>query len=51
MLRFAVGFLMAAVIIAGIGALATHYLYGGLRIGPLAATARAPPRRRASSCP
>ncbi|MBM7478109.1 uncharacterized membrane protein (UPF0182 family) [Oerskovia jenensis] len=32
-LRFAVGFLMAAVIIAGIGALATHYLYGGLRIG------------------
>ncbi|MHA7132374.1 UPF0182 family membrane protein [Oerskovia turbata] len=32
-LRFAVGFLMAAVIIAGIGALATHYLYGGVRIG------------------
>ncbi|MFJ4108544.1 UPF0182 family membrane protein [Oerskovia enterophila] len=32
-LRFVVGFLMAAVIIAGIGALATHYLYGGLRIG------------------
>jgi uncharacterized protein len=32
-LRFAVGFLMAAVVIAGIGALATHYLYGGLRIG------------------
>jgi uncharacterized membrane protein (UPF0182 family) len=32
-LRFAVGFLMAAVIISGIGALATHYLYGGVRIG------------------
>ncbi|MBD5786933.1 UPF0182 family protein [Cellulosimicrobium terreum] len=32
-LRFVVSFLMAVVIIAGIAALATHYLYGGLRIG------------------
>ncbi|SDS76328.1 hypothetical protein SAMN04489860_2306 [Paraoerskovia marina] len=32
-LRFSVGFFMAIVIVAGIGALATHYLYGGLRIG------------------
>ncbi len=32
-LRFVVSFLMAVVIIAGIAAVATHYLYGGLRIG------------------
>lgn len=31
--RFLVSFLMAAVIISGIAAVATHYLYGGLRIG------------------
>lgn len=31
--RFVVSFLMAAVIISGIAAVATHYLYGGLRIG------------------
>lgn len=31
--RFAVSFLMAAVVIAGIAALATQYLYGGLRFG------------------
>ncbi|MCB7136613.1 UPF0182 family membrane protein [Cellulosimicrobium marinum] len=33
MLRFVVSFLMAVVIISGIAALATHYLYGGVRIG------------------
>ncbi len=32
-MRFVVSFLMAAVIISGIAAVATHYLYGGLRIG------------------
>jgi uncharacterized membrane protein (UPF0182 family) len=32
-LRFVVSFLMAVVIISGIAAVATHYLYGGLRIG------------------
>ncbi len=32
-IRFVVSFLMAVVIVAGIAALATHYLYGGLRIG------------------
>ncbi|QTE30025.1 UPF0182 family membrane protein [Pengzhenrongella sicca] len=32
-LRFVVSFLMAVVFLAGIGALATHYLYGGIRIG------------------
>jgi uncharacterized membrane protein (UPF0182 family) len=32
-LRFVVSFLMAVVIIAGIAAVATHYLYGGLRVG------------------
>ncbi len=32
-LRFVVSFLMAVVIIVGIAAVATHYLYGGLRIG------------------
>ncbi|WP_251153160.1 UPF0182 family protein [Cellulosimicrobium sp. Marseille-Q4280] len=31
--RFVVSFLMAVVIISGIAALATHYLYGGLRVG------------------
>ncbi|GAB7190370.1 UPF0182 family protein [Kineococcus sp. NUM-3379] len=31
-LRFVVGFLSAAVVLAGIAALATHYLYGGLRL-------------------
>ncbi len=32
-LRFVVSFLMAVTILAGIGGLATQYLYGGLRIG------------------
>ncbi|WP_298455972.1 UPF0182 family protein [uncultured Cellulomonas sp.] len=32
-LRFVVSFLMAVVVISTIGAIATHYLYGGLRIG------------------
>lgn len=32
-LRFIVSFLMAVAIIAGIAAVATHYLYGGLRLG------------------
>ncbi|EYR65213.1 membrane protein [Actinotalea ferrariae CF5-4] len=32
-LRFVVSFLMAVAIIAGISAIATHYLYGGLRLG------------------
>lgn len=36
LLRFTVSFLMAVVILSGIGALATHYLYGGLRLGPAA---------------
>ncbi|MCV2394507.1 UPF0182 family protein [Actinotalea sp. M2MS4P-6] len=32
-LRFVVSFLLAVAIIAGIAGVATHYLYGGLRIG------------------
>ncbi|WP_426592884.1 UPF0182 family protein [Cellulomonas sp. McL0617] len=32
-LRFVASFLMAVAVLAGIGALATQYLYGGLRIG------------------
>ncbi|MFC8797070.1 UPF0182 family protein [Promicromonospora sp. NPDC057138] len=36
-LRFTVGFLISVVIIAGIAGLITHYLYGGLRVGPAAA--------------
>ncbi|MEU4362442.1 UPF0182 family protein [Promicromonospora sp. NPDC023987] len=37
MLRFSVGFLISVVVIAGIAGLITHYLYGGLRVGPSAA--------------
>ncbi|GAB3160892.1 UPF0182 family protein [Myceligenerans halotolerans] len=33
-LRSIIGFLMAVVIIASIAGVVTHYLYGGLRIGP-----------------
>ncbi|HWS57183.1 MAG TPA: UPF0182 family protein, partial [Actinotalea sp.] len=33
-LRFVVSFLLTTAIIAGIAGLATHYLYGGLRLGP-----------------
>nr|WP_307815608.1 UPF0182 family protein [Myceligenerans indicum] len=33
-LRSIIGFLMAVVIISGIAGVVTHYLYGGLRIGP-----------------
>lgn len=36
-LRFTVGFLISVVVIAGIAGLVTHYLYGGLRVGPAAA--------------
>jgi len=36
-LRFVLSFLIAVVIIAGIAALITHYLYGGLRVGPVPA--------------
>ncbi len=36
-LRFSVGFLISVVVIAGIAGLITHYLYGGLRVGPAAA--------------
>ncbi|WP_421734530.1 UPF0182 family protein [Cellulomonas sp.] len=32
-LRFVVSFLMAVTVLAGIGAVATQYLYGGLRVG------------------
>lgn len=32
-MRFVVSFLMAVVIVSGIAALVTHYLYGGLRVG------------------
>ncbi len=41
---------MAVVIIAGIAAVATHYLYGGLRIGggSDAGPARRPPRASSS---
>lgn len=35
--RFAVSFLMAVVVISAIAAVVTHYLYGGLRIGSLPA--------------
>ncbi|WP_425954895.1 UPF0182 family protein [Xylanimonas sp. McL0601] len=34
-LRFVLSFLVAVVIVAGIAAVVTHYLYGGLRIGPV----------------
>ncbi|MDO8108311.1 UPF0182 family protein [Isoptericola sp. b441] len=33
MLRFVVSFLLAVAVVAGIAGLATHYLYGGLRVG------------------
>ncbi|WP_407318731.1 UPF0182 family protein [Isoptericola halotolerans] len=36
-IRFAVSFLMAVVVISAIAAVVTHYLYGGLRIGALPA--------------
>ncbi len=36
-LRFGVGFLISVVVIAGIAGVITHYLYGGLRVGPAAA--------------
>jgi uncharacterized membrane protein (UPF0182 family) len=36
-LRFTVGFLISVVVISGIAGLVTHYLYGGLRVGPAAA--------------
>lgn len=32
-LQFGVSFVMAAVVLSGLAALATHYLYGGVRIG------------------
>jgi uncharacterized membrane protein (UPF0182 family) len=34
-IRFALSLLVAVVIVAGIASLVTHYLYGGLRIGPV----------------
>ncbi len=34
-LRFLLSFLIAVVVIAGIAGLVTHYLYGGLRVGPV----------------
>ncbi|QAY64560.1 UPF0182 family protein [Xylanimonas allomyrinae] len=34
-LRFALSLLLAVVIVSGIAALVTHYLYGGLRLGPV----------------
>jgi len=33
-LRFGVSFLLAVAVVAGIAGIATHYLYGGLRLGP-----------------
>jgi uncharacterized membrane protein (UPF0182 family) len=36
-LRFVVSFFMAVVVISGIAALVTHYLYGGLRVGQVPA--------------
>ena len=39
-IRFVVSFVMAVVVLAGIAALVTHYLYGGLRIGPSNGTQR-----------
>src|SRR5690606_21029177 len=39
-LRFGVGFLISVVVIAGIAGVITHYLYGGLRVGPAAAGPR-----------
>lgn len=39
-IRFVVSYLMATVILAGIAGLVTHYLYGGLRIGPSNGTPR-----------
>ena len=36
LLRFIVSFLMTATVLSIVGALATHYLYGGLRIGAAA---------------
>ncbi len=37
--RFLISFLMSVVVISGIAALVTHYLYGGLRLGPAVAGA------------
>ncbi|QAY70220.1 UPF0182 family protein [Xylanimonas protaetiae] len=34
-LRFALSLLIAVVIVSGIASLVTHYLYGGLRVGPV----------------
>ena len=46
-LRFAVSFLMAVVVISGIAAVVTHYLYGGLRVGPVpSGTQRTTPAAR-----
>ncbi|RMI13001.1 UPF0182 family membrane protein [Cellulomonas triticagri] len=39
-MRFVVSFLMAVVVLSGIAAVATHYLYGGFRIGGSSSTPR-----------
>lgn len=39
-LRFVVSFLMAVVVLAGIAGIATHYLYGGFRVGGSSSTPR-----------
>ncbi|GIG26329.1 UPF0182 family protein [Cellulomonas denverensis] len=39
-IRFVVSFVMAVVVLSGIAALVTQYLYGGLRIGPANGTPR-----------
>jgi uncharacterized membrane protein (UPF0182 family) len=39
-MRFVISFLMAVVVLSGIAAVATHYLYGGFRIGGTGGTPR-----------
>lgn len=45
-LRFVVSFLMAVVVLAAIGGVATQYLYGGIRIGGPAGAPRTTPSAR-----
>lgn len=45
-LRFVVSFLMAVVVLAAIGGIATQYLYGGIRVGGPAGAPRTTPSAR-----
>ncbi|WP_019136491.1 UPF0182 family protein [Cellulomonas massiliensis] len=45
-MRFVVSFLLAVVVLSGIAAVATHYLYGGIRIGGSSDAPRTTPASR-----